>query len=1036
MSANGAGRATPRNLGRAAVVAAFAALIAVPAGAAWDGTQKIRLGDSIGAEFAAAAGSESHVFSFFAPETTKVSTLVKPLLKTSGLTAAVSLVDAAGANVDVGTAGTGTAIKNFALTNRGSYGFKVVSTAGTGAYRLTTKATWPKTFATQLTTATTYEFGAPAGSTVDIAVKKAKNSAAVPTVSAVSGPNGALTITAGALIRKLAIPADGRYRVTVANSGTANDPIDLVVKFTAPKGTRTWGFGVVDIARGTADDKRQLWLSSKHSAVTTEPFAHWNNDIPAVVPTSCAKCHSGAGYRDFLGVDGTAAGVVNVAPAVGRTVDCETCHNAGTANLTQVTFTATGNTVAGLLPATTPKTITGIGDESRCMICHQGRESKYTLDSMIALAFSTPPVAPATLATLNPIDVDLPVTTGTNKIGFKNIHYFAAAATLYGREAGVGYEYTGKAYEKKFTHVEDYDTCIRCHDPHTLKVKVNECVTCHVIAPANATDPAKYELAIDDLHKVRMAGTVSDFDGDGNATEGMYEELVGTSDVLLKTIKEYAKDVNASPIGYDGAVYPYFFIDTNENGTIDTGEGGYAKWTARLVKAAFNYQMFKKDPGGFAHNGKYLNELMYDSIADLDAHALVDVTVANGYTVNLASMVRNDIGHFDSSADAYTDWADDTGVSSSCAKCHSLEGFRFRVKYGMDTTISQPTVSGMPCESCHVVGADFKTDPARVVVTKVIFPYQLPSGTTIIPSTQAQINAVSINTSATTPDESFICMTCHQGRQSMLSINAGIVATTNQQAISFPNVHYFPAGATQYATKAGVGYVWTGIADEAATAFPARTYVGPWTHYNTTAWTDYNATTNPTGGMPNEARCAFCHMQDGSHKFEPETGATCTICHGASTDIETYRATRAGLSDLTVNMDGDAATTKLSDEVHAYQASLLKALEAYATRKGKGKPLYDGNTNPYWFRDNDGNGLPDDLNADGVITTSDRYAQFDKFMIYGAHNYQFTYKDPGSWAHNGRSTFELLYDSIDYLDDGLWNASPKNATNAAALVRP
>ena len=55
------------------------------------------------------------------------------------------------------------------------------------------------------------------------------------------------------------------------------------------------------------------WEGSAHNATDTEPFRHWDGDDPAEVPTSCAKCHSTQGYEDFMGADGSEAGVVDAA---------------------------------------------------------------------------------------------------------------------------------------------------------------------------------------------------------------------------------------------------------------------------------------------------------------------------------------------------------------------------------------------------------------------------------------------------------------------------------------------------------------------------------------------------------------------------------------------------------------------------------------------------------------------------------------------------------------------------------------------------
>ena len=35
------------------------------------------------------------------------------------------------------------------------------------------------------------------------------------------------------------------------------------------------------------------------------------------------------------------------------------------------------------------------------------------------------------------------------------------------------------------------------------------------------------------------------------------------------------------------------------------------------MKAAFNYQMSRKEPGAWAHNFNYMAELLYDSVEDL-----------------------------------------------------------------------------------------------------------------------------------------------------------------------------------------------------------------------------------------------------------------------------------------------------------------------------------------------------------------------------------------------------------------------------------
>ena len=106
------------------------------------------------------------------------------------------------------------------------------------------------------------------------------------------------------------------------------------------------------------------WQDSAHANVADEPFRHWDAEDPAEVPTTCAKCHTSTGYRDFLGVDGSEASKVDAAVSAKESqgIQCVACHNTVTLSKTTVMFPSGVEITAG--------------DDVRCMECHQGRESK------------------------------------------------------------------------------------------------------------------------------------------------------------------------------------------------------------------------------------------------------------------------------------------------------------------------------------------------------------------------------------------------------------------------------------------------------------------------------------------------------------------------------------------------------------------------------------------------------------------------------------------------------------------------------------
>ena len=96
--------------------------------------------------------------------------------------------------------------------------------------------------------------------------------------------------------------------------------------------------------------QEELWKGSGHADNTSMAFNDWNTCTPVPpatpctpsIPTTCAKCHSTPGYLDYLGADGTAAGVVNNPAPIGTVISCEACHNQQASELTSVVLESTG----------------------------------------------------------------------------------------------------------------------------------------------------------------------------------------------------------------------------------------------------------------------------------------------------------------------------------------------------------------------------------------------------------------------------------------------------------------------------------------------------------------------------------------------------------------------------------------------------------------------------------------------------------------------------------------------------------------------
>ena len=424
-------------------------------------------------------------------------------------------------------------------------------------------------------------------------------------------------------------------------------------------------------------------------------------------------------------------------------------------------------------------------------------------------------------------------------------------------------------------------------------------------------------------------------------------------EALYQGIQAYANEVAGAPIVYDGGAYPYFFVDTDGDGA---GDDRYATWTPRLLKAAYNYQLSVKDPGQYAHGGKYIIQLLNDSLADLNS--------AIAEPVDMTAMNRIDAGHFAGSEEAFRHWDEDGAVPGSCAKCHSAGGLPMHIAEGVN--ISQPIANGFQCTTCHNDLQEF----TRYEVTEVTFP----SG--------AKIDSGD-------PDSN-LCLNCHQGRESTVSVNRLIGDAPGDEvsdALRFLNVHYFAAGATRYGTEVKGAYEYDG-----------KEYFGFFEHARAAD------------------QCAECH---GAHSLEVDIEA-CADCHD---DIEIE-----SLEDLQNiryyfdDWDGDGDTEEgIAGEIATLQEMLYAAIQDYATNTAGAAIAYDSHAYPYFFNDLNGNGEVDEEEAD----RANGFNTWTPNLLRAAYNYQYSSKDPGAFAHNGQYIVQTLFDSLEAL-----------GADVSAMIRP
>jgi hypothetical protein len=316
---------------------------------------------------------------------------------------------------------------------------------------------------------------------------------------------------------------------------------------------------------------------------------------------------------------------------------------------------------------------------------------------------------------------------------------------------------------------------------------------------------------------------------------------------------------------------------------------------------------------------------------------------------------------------------------AECVRCHTTTGFINYVTSGFIDihawgVASDKTSEILRCEACHDDGNGNAYDWSKRRTVGRITGYYNYSVTTVAGATPRK---VLVNFLFPDVSTSNICMACHTGRESGRTI-AAIVPFANFSTLSFVNSHYLSAGGTVFKST---GYEYAGKDYSNLTIYEHdKIGVANW---------EGTGTSGP---------CVGCHMSSpGKHTFLPVTkdatgtvltltSQLCTVCHGADDPA------------------GPMNPAVLNAEKQGFNAA-LQALAKVLKNRGY---VFSG-VNPY-FANKNWQTNKGATGGFGAGTGAD--------TMGAAFNFNLLRHDFGGFAHNRFYVKRLIYDSIDWIDNG------------------
>jgi hypothetical protein len=409
-------------------------------------------------------------------------------------------------------------------------------------------------------------------------------------------------------------------------------------------------------------------------------------------------------------------------------------------------------------------------------------------------------------------------------------------------------------------------------------------------------------------------------------------------------------------------------------------------------------------------------------------------------------------GYF-SGAWAHYNWS--LSSRMACQRCHTTTGFaayadalrtgdtaRAQMLSAGTNTLAAVVASSaqfkpemLKCNGCHTDNRGSLRNPGTITAT-----YDLVSS-----------GKTYAKASHTYPDlqGSNVCMACHTGRESGDTISglndpallsAGTISFYDFSNNGFINSHYLTAGGQVFTVT---GY-----------RFPGRPYNNIPEYRHDKIGTSATLLLSPYVNTGSNGPCIGCHMsrpnKNGNHLFLPVSRSTTT--YGDVTGIA---------SEVCFNCHGPSSTVIL-DLVREQKAQYTGALEALNDQLATKLNVYFAHYSPYFFIAPGYDPTYDQANTASCSTPSNlpvknwQTGGSSTFTLSGAagtysctsavnvagtpgtgqnnmgaaFNLNLLEHDPGAYVHNRMYAKRLIYDSIDWADDGAMNYSVGATLNA------